>query len=203
MGGLRSFERSSRSPLEDRLRDVDEVAGIEANIGDFSHENILIRHGHGLRLGVVFSDDDDGVARGSRCWTARLCDDIGEHEAGSEFDDAWFLDLPIDGDGSFRDFFIDADDGGIAQVGVFEHLREHAFEFVASHAVDVDFTERWDGNRAAWRDLVCAAEFFLSEDAQFESVPGHEFSELGARGASRAELCLPICRYRRGTSWQR
>ena len=72
----------------------------------------------GFGLLVCFANDRNRLCNGSVGWSAGLSDNIGEHEPGSEFDDAGFMDLSVDGNGCFGYLAVDADDGRIIKDGV-------------------------------------------------------------------------------------
>ena len=105
---------------------------MHADIGGLAHENVLVWNGDGFCLVVMFSDDDDSICHGSDIGAARLCDDIGQHESWSEFDDAGFLYLSVNGDSGFGDFFVDADNGRISEVFGLQFFFDNDFEFIAS-----------------------------------------------------------------------
>ena len=127
--------------LKDRLRHINEIGRMQTHVWSVSEQDVLIGDGDRFRGTFGLPDDDDGIGLSADSRTAGLCDDIREHESGSEIDDTGFLDLSIDGDGSFGNFPIDADDGGIAQIFCLQPFADNDFKLVAAFSFDADLTK--------------------------------------------------------------
>ena len=168
---------------------------MHTDIGSATFQDGLIGDDEGFGLLVCFANDRNRLCNGSVGWSAGLSDNIGEHEPGSEFDDAGFMDLSVDGNGCFGYLAVDADDGRITQIIFHETFANDDFNFVASFFCDIDFSESWEGNGSAGGDLKFAAEFRLTVDAYFKAIPRGEFAQFSTRGAG-TEKGFPILCHR-------